>query len=128
VEEEVTADSSFIAALAISKVCGGPPAPGFFNFADVSAASRAIRTVRTKGHFAPPSRAKALFTRGATRATTNNEDIMFSETDPTPKRGGGLSSPHESPRPEPMSSSGYPKFRNDALEVTLTWRSTEDLA
>ena len=38
---------------------------------------------------------------------------MFTETNLTPKRGGGLSRPPQSQRPESMSGSGYLKFRND---------------
>ena len=39
---------------------------------------------------------------GAVRTTTSNGDSLFTETNPTPDRGGGLSSPPP------------PKFRNDA--------------
>jgi hypothetical protein len=53
--EEDAADRPFIVALAISKARGGLPAPGFFDCPAVSAASRAIRTVRTHGRFTPPS-------------------------------------------------------------------------
>ena len=54
-EEDAAADRPFIAALAISKARGGLPAPGFSAAPDVSAGSRAIRTVRTHGRFTPPS-------------------------------------------------------------------------
>ena len=54
-EEDAAADRPFIAALAISKARGGLPGPGSSIAPDVSAGSRAIRTVRTRGRFTPPS-------------------------------------------------------------------------
>jgi hypothetical protein len=51
-EEDAAADCPFMAALAISKTRGGLPVPGFFDCAGRSAGSR---TVRTQGHFTPPS-------------------------------------------------------------------------
>jgi hypothetical protein len=55
-EEDTAADRPFIAAVAISKARGGLPGAGFFDCApDVSAGSRAIRTVRTLGCFTPLS-------------------------------------------------------------------------
>jgi hypothetical protein len=52
-EEDAAADRPFIAALAISKARGGLPGPGSSIAPDVSAGSRAIRTVRTRGRFTP---------------------------------------------------------------------------
>ena len=54
-EEDAAADRPFIAALDISKARGGLPAPGSLTVPDVSAGSRAIRTVRTHGRFTPLS-------------------------------------------------------------------------
>ena len=54
-EEDAAADRPFIATLAISKARGGLPGPGSSIAPDVSAGSRAIRTVRTHGRFTPPS-------------------------------------------------------------------------
>jgi len=56
----------------------------------------------------------AVYSLGAVRATANREDIMFSETNPTPTLGRRIvQTPHQSQRPKSMSGSGYPKFRND---------------
>ena len=51
-EEDAAANRPFIAALAISKVRGGLPAPGTTTAPDVSAGSR---TVRMQGRFMTPS-------------------------------------------------------------------------
>ena len=84
-EEDAAADRPFIAALAISKARGGLPAPGFFDCA------------RRLGRFAGnpdgqdawsfhAAELNAVLARWAVRATTNNEDIMFTEIYPTPNR------------------------------------------
>jgi alpha-D-ribose 1-methylphosphonate 5-triphosphate synthase subunit PhnI len=54
-EEDAAADRPFIAALAISKARGGLPGPGFFDCARRLGRFAAIRTVRTRGRFTPPS-------------------------------------------------------------------------
>ena len=51
-EEDAAANRPFIAALAISKVRGGLPAPGFFTAPDVSAG---LRTIRMQGRFMTPN-------------------------------------------------------------------------
>src|SRR5437016_14390170 len=48
-----------------------------------------------------------------TRAAADHEDGMFTETNPTADRRSGRSRPHQLQRPQSMSGSGYPKFRND---------------
>jgi hypothetical protein len=84
-EEDAAADRPLIAALAISKARGGLPAPGFFDCA------------RRLGRFAGDpdgqdawsfhaAELNAVLARWAVRATTNNEDIMFTEISPTPNR------------------------------------------
>ena len=54
-EEDAAADRPLIAALAISKARGASRRPGSSTAPDVSAGSRAIRTVRTHGRFMLPS-------------------------------------------------------------------------
>jgi len=55
-EEDAAADRPFIAALAIStRRVAAYPRPGSSTAPDVSAGSRAIRTVRTHGRFTLPS-------------------------------------------------------------------------
>jgi hypothetical protein len=79
-EEDAAASRPFIAALAISKVRGGLPAPGFFDCA------------RRLGRFADRQDARtfhdaeliAVFGLWGDRSTTDNEDIQMTETNPTP--------------------------------------------
>ena len=91
-EEDAAADRPFIAALVISKARGGLPAAGFFDCA------------RRLGRFAGDpdgldawsfhaAELNTVFARWGGSGTTNNEDLMFTETSPTPNRGGGLSRP-----------------------------------
>jgi hypothetical protein len=81
-EEDAAAGRPFIAALAISKARGGLPAPEFFDCA------------RRLGRFAGDPHGQdawsfhaaelnAVLARWAVRATTDNEDIMCTETNPT---------------------------------------------
>ena len=112
-EEDAAADRPFIAALAISKARGGLPAPGFFDCA------------RRLGRFAGDpdgqdartfhaAELNAVFACWGGSATTNNEDIMLTETNPRPLTGAAdCPDPHQSQRRESMSGSGYPKFKND---------------
>ncbi len=91
-EEDAVADRPIIAASSISKARYRNP--GSSTAPDVSAGSRAVRT---QGRFAPPSLPPSSLA-GAVRATTNNEDILLTETNPTPNQGGGL------PRPPPFTT------------------------
>jgi hypothetical protein len=90
-EEDAPADRPFIAALAISKArgSGGLPARGSSTVPDAWAGSRAVRT---EGRFTPPSRTPSSLAR-AVCATTNNEDIMFTETNPPPNRRRSVQTP-----------------------------------
>jgi hypothetical protein len=54
-EEDAAADRPFIAALVISRARGGLPGAGSSIAPNVSAGSRAIRTVRMRGRFTPLS-------------------------------------------------------------------------
>jgi uncharacterized Zn-finger protein len=98
-EEDAVANRPFIAALAISKVRDGLPAPGFFNCA------------RRLGRFADRQDARtfheaeliAVFARWGDWSTTKNEGIQAADCpDPTHLK-----------QLEAISGSGYPKFRND---------------
>jgi hypothetical protein len=88
-EEDAAADRPFIAALAISKARGGLPGPG-----QLRPASRPVRGRSGRSGRKDVSRRRAerrlrslgRFARQLT-ATTNNEDILFTETNPPPNRG-----------------------------------------
>jgi hypothetical protein len=91
-EEDAAAKRPFIAALAISKARGGLPAPGFFGCA------------RRLGRFAGDpdgqdawsfhaAEVNTVFARWAVRATTDNDDIMFTEINPTLTGAAKLSKP-----------------------------------
>ena len=83
-EEDAAADRPFIAALAISKTRGGLPAPGFFDCAERLGRFADGQDARTF-HAAELN---AVFARwGAVRATTRDEDTLFTETNPTLTQG-----------------------------------------
>src|ERR1700730_3518994 len=68
-------------------------------------------------HFRGPAHA------GAIRATTNNNDIMFTEINPTSNRQT-VKTLRQSQRPESMSGSGYLKFRNTRTSTSIWARRT----
>ena len=121
-EEDAAADRPFIAALAISKARDGLPAPGFFDCAGRLGRFADRQDARTfhAAELMPSSLA------GAVRATTSDEDTLFTETNPPLTRGGGLCRPPQSHRLASMSGSGYPKFRNDrgVPEICIGGRSS----
>ena len=105
-EEDAVANRPFIAALAISKVRSGLPAPGFFDCArrlgrfagkDVSH-RRAERRLCSLGRFARRLTTRTSCSPKLTRPLTGAADCP---------------DPQHSQRPESVSGSGYPKFRND---------------
>jgi hypothetical protein len=93
-EEDAAADRPFIAALAISKARGGLPAPGFFDCARRLGRFAGDPDGQDTWSFHAAER-NAVFARWGVRATTNNDDMMFTEINPTPNRGGRLSSPRQ---------------------------------
>ena len=88
-EEDAAANRPFIAALAISKVRGGLPAPGFFDCArrlDRFADRQDARTFHD-------AELIAVFARWGDWSTTNNEDILMTETNPPPTGAADCSDP-----------------------------------
>ena len=108
-EEDAAADRPFIAALAISKTRGGLPAPGFVDYAERLGRFANGQDARTF-HAAELN---AIFAHWGGSPNTSDEYTLFTDTNPTITRGGGLCRPHHSQRLKSMSGSGYPKFRND---------------
>ena len=88
-EEDAVADRPFIAALAISKTRGGLPAPGFVDYAERLGRFANGQDARTF-HAAELN---AIFAHWGGSPNTSDEYTLFTDTNPTITRGGGLCRP-----------------------------------